>query len=204
MHGNPRPRPRRCPGPASESPHGFRNQLARALWGMAWLALFRPSPRIFHRWRNLLLRMFGATLHPTARVYPRARIWAPWNLIMGPHACLADDVEVYCVAPVSIGACSTVSQYGYLCAASHDFEQIDHPLTSAPIVIGDHCWLAADTFVAPGVTIADGTVVGARSSVFSSLPGWSVALGTPAVVIRPRKLTAADFAGSEGETLYVR
>ena len=181
------------PRPESDSPHGAGNRAVRALWGAVWVILFRPSPRVLHRWRNLLLRLFGAKVHHTARVYPRARIWAPWNLTMSPHACIADDVEVYCVAPVSIGQGSTVSQYCYLCAASHDFEQVNHPLTSAPITIGDHCWLAADVFVGPGVTIADGTVVGARSSVFNDLPGWSVAIGTPAAVIRARKLTAADF-----------
>ena len=63
------------------------------------------------------------------------------------------------------------------------------------------CWglefcvsfMAADVFVGPGVTIADGTVVGARSSVFNDLPEWSVAIGTPATVVRARTLTAADF-----------
>ncbi|EFW6777219.1 colanic acid biosynthesis acetyltransferase WcaF, partial [Shigella boydii] len=48
------------------------------------------------------------------------------------------------------------------------------------------CWLATDVFVAPGVTIGDGTVVGARSSVFKSLPANRVCRGNPAVVIRER------------------
>jgi putative colanic acid biosynthesis acetyltransferase WcaF len=179
--------------PQADSPHSMGNRVARVLWGFAYRLLFRPSPRVLHGWRPLLLRLFGAQIAPGARVYPRARIWAPWNLIMGEHACIADDVDVYNVAPVSIGACSTVSQHSYLCAASHDFEDVHHPLTCAPISIGEHCWVAADVFVAPGVTIADGTVVGARSSVFENLPAWSVAMGTPAKVIRHRELQAADF-----------
>jgi putative colanic acid biosynthesis acetyltransferase WcaF len=179
--------------PQSDSPHSVGNRVARVLWAIAHVLLFRPSPRIFHGWRNALLRIFGANMHRSARVYPRARVWAPWNLVMGAHACIADDVDVYNVAIVTIGACSTVSQHSYLCAASHDFEDVHHPLISAPITIGEHCWVAADVFVGPGVTIADGTVVGARSSVFERLPGWSVAMGTPAKVVRPRKLQASDF-----------
>jgi putative colanic acid biosynthesis acetyltransferase WcaF len=182
--------------PQSASPHSVGNRIARMVWSVVYTLLFRPSPRFVHGWRRFLLWMFGAKLLPGVRVYPRARIWAPWNLIMSSSACIADDVDVYNVATITIGSCSTVSQYGYLCTASHDFEDVHHPLTSAPIVIGEHCWLAADVFVAPGVTIADGTVVGARSSVFEDLPAWSVATGTPAKVVRPRKLTAADFRQS--------
>ncbi|MBD5754360.1 colanic acid biosynthesis acetyltransferase WcaF, partial [Citrobacter freundii] len=45
---------------------------------------------------------------------------------------------------------------------------------------------ATDVFVAPGVTIGDGTVVGARSSVFKSLPANVICRGNPAVVTRER------------------
>ncbi len=170
------------------SPHGLGNRFGRAAWGLVYVLLFRPSPRILHGWRNLLLRLFGAKLHRTARVYPRVRVWAPWNLTMADHSCLGDDVDCYCVAPVTIGASTTVSQYCYLCAATHDHEDPEHPLVPKPITIGARCWLAADVFVAPGVTIADGTVVGARSAVFSDLPEWVMAMGTPAKPVGERVL----------------
>lgn len=173
---------------------GWRNLAGRAAWGVARALLFRPSPRIGHRWRNWILRLFGARLHPTARVYARARVWAPWNLEMHECACIADDVDVYSADRITIGAFATVSQYGYLCAASHDFDDVGHPLTTAPIVIGRRCWIAADVFVGPGVTVGEGAVVGARSAVFSDLPPWSVAMGTPAKVVRARRIGPADFA----------
>lgn len=171
------------------------NLAGRVAWGVVQTLLFRPSPRVFHRWRNWLLRLFGAKLHPTARVYPRARVWAPWNLEMHECACIADDVDVYSADRITMGAYSTVSKYGHLCAASHDFDDVRYPLTTAPIVIGRHCWLAVEVFVAPGVSIGEGTVIGARSSVFGDLPTWSVAMGTPAKVVRARKIGPADFDG---------
>lgn len=178
------------------SPFSRRHRFARSLWAAVYVLLFRPSPRIAHRWRNLLLRLFGARLHPTARVYPRARCWAPWNLTMAEHACIGDDVDVYSAGEIRIGAWSTVSQHSYLCGATHDFEDVAHPVVAAPIVIGARCWLAADVFVGPGVTIGDGTVVGARSSVFRDLPAWVVAMGTPARPARPRRLGPGDFAAA--------
>lgn len=171
---------------ARHSPHGLSNRLTRAAWGTVQGTIFRFSPRIAHRWRNLLLRLFGAEMHPTARVYPRARVWAPWNLTMGRYATLADDVDCYCVERITLGERATVSQYSYLCGATHDFEDPDFPLVPLPISIGSGAWIGADTFVAPGVTIGENTVVGARSSVFRSLPANKVCFGTPAKVVRDR------------------
>ena len=188
------PRARAALGPQQESPHSRSNRAGRALWGIVYVTLFRTSPRPFHRWRNWLLRLFGATVHPTAHVYHSARIWAPWNLTMGAHSCIADDADIYNAAPITIGDYSTVSQYSYLCAASHDFEDVRHPLITAPIIIGSRCWIAADVFIGPGVTIGDGAVIGARSSVFGDIEPWTLALGCPAKPIRKRNLTADDFS----------
>jgi putative colanic acid biosynthesis acetyltransferase WcaF len=153
-----------------------------------------------HRWRAWLLRLFGASVHHTAHIYPSARIWAPWNLTVDEGGCIADAVDVYSVAPIQIGAFSTVSQYSYLCAASHEYEDVSHRLLPAPIVIGRRCWLAADVFVGPGVTIHDGAVIGARSSVFKDIPAWTIASGAPARAIRPRRLQPADFGEDDPVT----
>ena len=106
---------------------------------------------------------------------------------MKDGATIADDVEVYSVAPVTIGERTTISQFSHLCAATHDFEHPHFPLMPKPISIGADCWVAADVFVGPGVSIGNRTVVGARSSVFRDLPPGIIAAGTPAREIRRRK-----------------
>jgi putative colanic acid biosynthesis acetyltransferase WcaF len=60
------------------------------------------------------------------------------------------------------------------------------PLKTAPIRIEACAWICADVFIGPGVTVGEGTVVGARSSVFRSLPEWKVCMGTPAIPVRDR------------------
>lgn len=181
--------------PQQTSPHTAGNKAARVVWACIYRLLVRPSPRFAHRWRNLVYRAMGARIHPTARIYPTARVWLPANLTMGEHACLGDLTDIYNVAPITIGARSTVSHYSFLCAASHDFEDPSQPLTIAPITLGENVWLAADVFVAPGITIADGIVVGARSSVFTSdLPAWHLCAGNPARAIRTREFRAAPSA----------
>jgi putative colanic acid biosynthesis acetyltransferase WcaF len=167
---------------------GFGNKLARSVWHVVWLLLYRPTPRLLHPWRRFLLRGFGAKLGKGVHPYPSARIWAPWNLEMGDNSCLSEGVDCYCVAKVRIGENSTVSQYSFLCTASHDYTRKSMPLVVAPISIGSYVWITADVFVGPGVTIGDGAVVLARSSVFSDLPGWQVSRGNPAAPFKRRTL----------------
>lgn len=107
---------------------------------------------------------------------------------MGEHSCLADEVDCYNVAPVSVGANSTVSQKTYLCTASHDIGQPNLPLITAPIVIEDQVWIGADAFVGMGVTVRQGAVVGARASVYKDVPAWKVMGGNPAKILKDRVL----------------
>lgn len=190
------PRPR----PLAQVQLDFSNKLRRLLWTLAWALLYRPSPIPLHGWRRFLLRCFGADIGRGAYPYPSARIWAPWNLHMAEYSCLGRDVDCYCVAPVSLGVHATVSQYSYLCTASHDYRDPAMPLVAAPIVIEAEAWVAADVFVGPGVTVRTGAVVGARSTLLADAPAWTVVAGAPAVTrgMRPPFIRggAAESAGA--------
>jgi len=170
---------------------GRGNKLARGLWCLIWALLFRPTPPQLHAWRTFLLRLFGASLGRGVHVYPSCTIWAPWNLEMGEKSCLGRGVRCYNVDRVQIGANVVVSQYSHLCTATHDVEDPAMRLVTAPIRIESQAWVCADVFVAPGLTIGQGAVVGARSSVFRDLPPWTVCTGSPARPGRERKLRTA-------------
>ena len=179
--------------------HSRWNKFGRIVWCIVWALLFRPSPRPLHAWRCALLRLFGAQIGRGAHPYPSAWVWAPWNLEMGENSCLGDNVDCYSVDKIRLGASVTVSQYSYLCAATHDYEDPLMPLMTAPITIGTGAWVCADVFVGPGVTIGEGAVVGARSSVFSNVEAWTVAAGNPARPIKKRGLRGPMACGSGGE-----
>lgn len=55
---------------------------------------------------------------------------------------------------------------------------------TAPIQIGNNVWIGAKVTVTKGVTIGDNVVIGANSVVTQDIPANSVAVGTPARVIR--------------------
>lgn len=162
------------------------NKIGRLFWGVVWILAFRPSPRKLYFWRRWLLRMFGAQIGSGVVIYPSTRIFAPWKLRMDDHACAGPDVDLYSVDLIHIGEKATVSQYAYLCSASHDYEDPRMPLTHAPIRIEPNAWVCADAFVGPGVRIGCGAVVGACAVVMRDVEDWNVVAGNPAKFIKMR------------------
>jgi acetyltransferase-like isoleucine patch superfamily enzyme len=74
-------------------------------------------------------------------------------------------------------------------AVNHVFMDPDRPImdqgiTAEGIVIEDNCWIGAGAIVLDGVTIGRGACVGAGSVVTTSIPAHTLAVGSPARVIR--------------------
>ena len=200
-----------CPSPLAldvskdkcPSPHSLGNKLARIVWAVVWGTVFRWSPRILFGWRRFLLRCFGATIGRNARISPSVKIWAPWNLTVGDEAAIAHEVDCYCVDRLTIGSHATVSQYTFLCTASHDIRDPHMKLITAPIMVANQSWVCAGAFVGMGLTIHEGAVVGARSVVTKNVPAWTIVAGNPARPIGKRSLGSNDseYFGSDNEIL---
>jgi putative colanic acid biosynthesis acetyltransferase WcaF len=119
-------------------------------------------------------------------VRPTADITYPWKVSIGDYSWIGHDVTLYSLGEIHIGANAVVSQGSYLCAATHDIVKPSFDIYDKPIFIEDEAWVAADVFVAPGVRIGRGAVVGARSTVLQNLPPMMVSFGNPAKPVRPR------------------
>ena len=176
---------------------GLANRVLRVLWVIVRVLFYRPSPRPFHFWRRFLLRLFGAKVAAAAHPYPGSVVWAPWNLEMGYASSIGDQVQCYNVDKIVLGPNVTVSQFSYLCTASHDYTDPDMPLITAPIVLGERAWVCAGALVGPGVTVGEGAVVGARAVVFRDVPPWMVVAGNPAQVIKARVVKSGVQIPSE-------
>ena len=89
---------------------------------------------------------------------------------------------------IEVGDDTMIGPFCYITDHDHTFgdgmRPADGPLISAPVKIGARCWLGAHVSVLKGVSIGDGTVVGAGSVVTKSLPAGVLAVGTPARVVR--------------------
>lgn len=164
----------------------LRNRIARVIWGITALLLFRYSPKPLHSWRSFLLRCFGAKVGNGVHVYPGVKIWAPWNLELDDECGIANGAILYSQGKITIGKRAVVSQGSHLCAGTHDYTLPGFPLITRPIFISDHAWVAAESFIHPGVTIGEGCVVGARSVVTKNMPAWMVCAGHPCKPLKER------------------
>lgn len=162
------------------------NRALRILWQAAWLLLARWTPPPCHRWRALVLRLFGARLGANCRVHASARIWLPAQLELGDNVLIGPGAILYNQGRIAIGSGSVISQRAHLCASSHDTSDPHFQLVLRPIAIGAGCWVAAEAFVGPGVAMGDGAVLAARGALFADAEAMTIYRGNPATAYKPR------------------
>lgn len=174
---------------------GASDKLRRLVWDIVWLICARWNPRFtLDRWRIFLCRLFGAKIGKGCRISPSCKIWAPWNLEMGDYVALGPQVDCYTMNKILIGSKVAISQRAFICTGSHAISSLRRPLITSPIFISDHCWVAAEAFIGPGVTLGEGAVVAARSVVVKDVPSFVVVAGNPASTVKRRVLEEDNVA----------
>lgn len=166
------------------------NRAARSLWAVFYVLLFRTSPRPFHAWRASLLRLFGARLGESCRIYPRAKIWAPWNLVCDDRVIVANEAELYNPSPFHLGSHAIISQGAYLCGATHLYNDPNFKLVSLPMRLGAYSWICARAIVSPGVNVGNGAVLGLGSIATRDLEPFGIYAGVPARKVKERERSA--------------
>lgn len=182
-------------------PDGFRGRspVVVQLWWLVQSTLFACSPQFMYSWRRFLLRAFGANIGEGVILRPTARVTNPWKLTIGDYSWVGDHAELYTLGEIIIGKNAVVSQRAYLCTGSHDYETHTFDIYAETIIVEDEAWVAADVFVAPGVTIGKGAVIGARSSVFVDMPAGMICAGYPAKPVRSRLADDVLPTGCKGQ-----
>ena len=174
--------------PNYKASFSLKNRITRLIWNTVYLIFFRYSPKIFHRYRIFILKLFGAKINWNNYIYNNVDIWAPWNLEIGNNNGIANNVIIYNIEKIKIGNNNTISQGSYLCTGTHDYNSKNFQLYAKNIILKNNVWLCAQTFIGPGVIIENGIVVGARSVVNNNLKKqWSVFSGHTAKYLKKRK-----------------
>lgn len=170
----------------------IKTKIRRAIWNVTCCIFFRPFPTKFFRpWRILLLKLFGAKIQWDSEVYSSVKLWAPWNLKMGHRTCLGPKVICYNQDLIILENDVVVSQYSYLCTASHDINKLntaDDSLITAPIWIKEKAWIGSRAFIGLGVCIGKAAIVGATASVYKNVEDNHIVGGNPAQTLKTREL----------------
>lgn len=169
------------------APFTRKEQMRRAVWYLVWKFLISWNPRaLCNGWIRMWYRVFGAKITDVSYIHPSARVWAPWNLDMGPYSTIGSHVYISNVAKVTLGRNCVISEHAYICTSSHNIYSHKHEQINKPVILCDRSWIAANAFVGMGVTIGEGAVIGACSAVFKDVEPWTVVGGNPAKFIKKR------------------
>ena len=109
------------------------------------------------------------------------------ELVIGDRTFINYGVSIGATKSITIGAECNLGPYVNI--VDTDFHGLEPERrherpTPRPVRIGDNVWLGVRVIVLPGVSIGDGSVIGAGSVVTDDIPPRSLAVGAPARVIR--------------------
>ena len=109
------------------------------------------------------------------------------DVIIGDHTRVGLHNTI--IGPVTIGSHVNMAQGVVVTALNHNFADPSQPIdmqgvNTSPIIIDDDVWIGANVTITPGVSIGAHSVIGAGSVVTHDIPAGSVAVGTPAKVMK--------------------
>ena len=99
---------------------------------------------------------------------------------------------------VDVGEAVLTAGNCYISAGLYKFDDLETPVmdqtaySKGPIIIGKNSWFGTGVIILDGVTIGESVVVGAASMVNKDLPDYTIAVGSPAKVVRERGKTVAS------------
>ena len=113
------------------------------------------------------------------------QIYIDKGTFIGAGVCIAGPGNI------KIGKRCLIAAHSGIFANNHTYADplkyiADQGVTSKGIVIEDDCWLGHAVTITDGVTIGKGSVIGAGAVVTKDIPSYSIAVGTPARVIKTR------------------
>ena len=115
---------------------------------------------------------------------------------IGQHVQVNDYVHIAGVQSVSIGDHVLIASRVFISDHNHGSygEKGLHcdpatppnrrPLAALPVIIEENVWIGESVSVLPGVTIGKGSIIGCNSVVTRSIPAASIAVGSPARVVK--------------------
>lgn len=177
---------------------GFFGRLTRTLGtlGLACIETFLtslPNASVFSRCRIWYWRQRNCDI--AADCFIARNVYFLGKVTMGDGCSISNNsfLNGY-TSGISIGKKVMIAPNCVLVAFDHSYQDldtpmIDQPLASAPILIDDDVWIAANCTITKGVHLGRGCIVGANSVVTRDVESFMIVGGVPAKVIGNRKST---------------
>ncbi|KAI5238856.1 hypothetical protein E4T42_08883 [Aureobasidium subglaciale] len=137
--------------------------------------------------RGELLKKFFGSLGKNSFIEPPLNVDYGCNILIGDDFYSNFGLTILDCCLVEIGDRVLFGPGVNILSATHQTDvqsRRDGVEFALPVVIGSDCWIGGNVSILPGVTIGEGCTIGAGSVVTKSIPAFSVAVGSPARVIK--------------------
>jgi maltose O-acetyltransferase len=138
------------------------------------------------RRRELLAELFG-TVGPRAEIEPDFRCDYGCHIHAGDNLFLNFGCVILDCAEVRLGRDVFCGPGVQILTATHPLDpalRAAGPESAKPIRVGDRVWIGGGAILLPGVSVGDGSTIGAGSVVTRDVPAGVVAAGNPCRVLR--------------------
>lgn len=146
--------------------------------------------------RNDIMRKLFKSVGKNVWIEPDFRCEFGRNITIGDNVYINFGCVILDCGQVTIGSGTLIGPNVGLFSGNHTTDPVERAaggLVPKPINIGSRVWLCGNVSVVPGVSIGDGSVIGAGSVVTCDIPSGVVAAGNPCRVLR--KITESDKVG---------
>jgi len=165
------------------------NAFSRILWHYVNAVVFKTGLLPVSGIKVFLLRAFGAKIGKSVMIKPCVNIKYPWNLAVGDHTWIGENVWIDSLVMISIGANVCISQGAVLITGSHNYKKKSFDLITGSITLEDGAWIGALGVVNQGITVASHAVLTTGSVATKNLEAYSIYQGNPAIKIRSRTVS---------------
>jgi maltose O-acetyltransferase len=113
------------------------------------------------------------------------------DLFIGARNYFGKNLKVVCLAKIEIGDDCIIGDSVHFYDHDHNYRDLKQLIrqqgyTTKPIKVGNNVWIGAKATILKGVTINDGTVIGAGSIVTKDVPANAIVAGNPARIVKYR------------------
>ncbi|PAM94248.1 acetyltransferase [Flavobacterium sp. IR1] len=180
--------------------YGFLGSL-RIFWSLIYTKLFFSNARLIrlpfdirNRKSIKIGKDFTSGFGCRIEAYPQKNNFDK-ILIFGKNVEINDYVHIAAGERITIGDNVLIASKVFISDINHgSYKQgkSDNPLSipkerklsTDPIIVKDNAWIGEGVCIMSGVTIGLGSIIGALSVVTKDIPDYSIAVGSPAKVIK--------------------
>ncbi|GAB2464565.1 colanic acid biosynthesis acetyltransferase WcaF [Hymenobacter qilianensis] len=141
-----------------------------------------------YKFKEILLRFFGAHVGEGIVIKTKVRIKYPWLLTIGNNCWIGESVWIDNLDTVSIGNNVSISQGAMLLTGNHDYRVSSFPYRLGKIQLEDGVWIGARAVVCPGIICKSHSILTVQSVATKNMDAWSIYSGNPAAFVRGRTM----------------